>query len=103
MYVNGEEVFLPRIRTRHVSQSNPERELFGFTPTNSADYRAGGYVVTQPMRRPAHIAADVFPDVLASPATCDNVVTLDTLWSISPRLWAHYGVPSEGSEAIPGR
>ena len=24
MYVNGEEVFLPRIRTRHVSQSNPQ-------------------------------------------------------------------------------
>ncbi len=41
------------------------------------DYIAGGYVVTQPIRRPAHISADLFPDILLSPTTCDNDMTLD--------------------------
>ncbi len=60
MYVNGEDVCLPRIRTRQVSQSNPERELFGFTPTNAADYRAGG---------PAICATEPLAASLAFPST----------------------------------
>jgi hypothetical protein len=56
------------------------------------DYIAGGYVVTQPIRRPAHIAADLFPELLLSPTTCDNAMTLDVWGGETPRQWRDYGV-----------
>ncbi len=56
------------------------------------DYIAGGYVVTQPIRRPAHISGDLFPEILLSPTTCDNDMTLDVWGGETARQWRTYGV-----------
>lgn len=56
------------------------------------DYIVGGYVVTQPIQRPAHLSADLFPDVVLSPTTCDNAMTLDVWGGETAGQWRTYGV-----------